>query len=87
MCDYMDQETTNPTESQREEQNLGVLSWRTRLSYSVGYILNDPCANVWFSCLLVYMQSVVGLSPVAAGSLLLVGQKRTLINTSSWHRI
>ena len=81
MRDYMDKETTNPTESQREEHNLVVLTWRTRLSYGVGHILNDLCANVWFSYLLVYMQSVVGLSPVAAGSLLLVGQIADALST------
>ena len=81
MCDYMDEQAKNPSESEREERNLVVLTWRTRLSYGSGHVLNDLCANVWFSYLLVYMQSVVGLSPVTAGSLLLVGQIADALST------
>ena len=81
MTDFMDGENRNPSESEREEKNLVVLTWRTRLCYGVGHILNDLCANVWFSYLLVYMQYVVGLSPVTAGSLMLVGQIADALST------
>ena len=30
-----------------------------RLSYSVGHVLNDLCAAMWFSYLLVYYHSVI----------------------------
>lgn len=54
--------------------NFVVLTWKTRLCYGVGHILNDLCANIWFTYLLIYMHEVVKFSPVMAGSLLLLGQ-------------
>ena len=62
-------------EGKDEKQgNFVVFTLRTRLSYGVGHILNGLCANIWFTYLLVYMHEVERLSPVTAGSLLLVGQ-------------
>ncbi|KAK1152570.1 major facilitator superfamily domain-containing protein 12 [Acipenser oxyrinchus oxyrinchus] len=46
----------------------------TRLSYSVGHFLNDLCASMWFTYLLVYYHSVLGFNNTVAGVLLLVGQ-------------
>ena len=81
MRDYMEDDNSKASEIEREESNLVVLTWRTRLCYGVGHVLNDLCANVWFSYLLVYMQYVVGLSPTTAGSLLLVGQIADALST------
>ncbi|XP_028407055.1 major facilitator superfamily domain-containing protein 12-like isoform X2 [Dendronephthya gigantea] len=82
LVDYMDEQSVlTPSENDREESNLVVLTWRTRLCYGVGHILNDLCANVWFSYLLIYMQYVVQLSPITAGSLLLVGQIADALST------
>ncbi|CAI5799111.1 Hypothetical predicted protein [Podarcis lilfordi] len=50
------------------------LSARSRLSYSVGHFLNDLCASMWFTYLLVYFHSILGYSTSHAGALLLVGQ-------------
>lgn len=50
------------------------LTWRTRICYGVGHILNDLCASMWFTYLLVYLHKVVEFSNVAAGTLLLIGQ-------------
>uniref|UniRef100_A0ABM5EM28 Major facilitator superfamily domain-containing protein 12 isoform X1 n=1 Tax=Pogona vitticeps TaxID=103695 RepID=A0ABM5EM28_9SAUR len=50
------------------------LSLRARLSYSVGHFLNDLCASMWFTYLLVYFHSVLGYSTRHAGALLLAGQ-------------
>lgn len=44
------------------------------LSYGVGHVLNDLCASMWFSHLLIYYQKVVELSSIGAGVLLLIGQ-------------
>ena len=63
--------------------NFVVLTWRTRLCYGVGHVLNDLCANVWFSYLLVYMQYVAQLSPETAGLLLLIGQVTDALSTLS----
>ncbi|MBN3301892.1 MFS12 protein, partial [Amia calva] len=45
-----------------------------RLSYSVGHFLNDLCASMWFTYLLVYYHSVLGFMNTYAGILLLAGQ-------------
>jgi len=44
------------------------------LCYAVGHFLNDLCASVWFTYLLLYYHSVLGLDGAAAGVLLLIGQ-------------
>ena len=51
-----------------------TLTWRTRICYGVGHILNDLCASMWFTYLLVYLHKVVEFSNVAAGTLMLIGQ-------------
>ncbi|XP_042335647.1 major facilitator superfamily domain-containing protein 12 [Sceloporus undulatus] len=45
-----------------------------RLSYAVGHFLNDLCASLWFTYLLVFSHSVLGYSTGHAGLLLLAGQ-------------
>ncbi|XP_048470130.1 major facilitator superfamily domain-containing protein 12 isoform X2 [Rhincodon typus] len=46
----------------------------TRLSYAVGHFLNDLCASMWFTYLLVYYHTVLAINNYNAGILLLVGQ-------------
>uniref|UniRef100_A0A674IUT2 Major facilitator superfamily domain-containing protein 12 n=1 Tax=Terrapene triunguis TaxID=2587831 RepID=A0A674IUT2_9SAUR len=50
------------------------LSGPARLSYALGHFLNDLCASMWFTYLLVYFHAVLGYSTTHAGTLLLVGQ-------------
>uniref|UniRef100_UPI00398E5FC3 major facilitator superfamily domain-containing protein 12-like n=1 Tax=Pristiophorus japonicus TaxID=55135 RepID=UPI00398E5FC3 len=45
-----------------------------RLSYAVGHFLNDLCASMWFTYLLVYYHTVLGINNYNAGILLLIGQ-------------
>ncbi|XP_038139440.1 major facilitator superfamily domain-containing protein 12-like [Cyprinodon tularosa] len=45
-----------------------------RLSYAVGHFLNDLCASMWFTYLLVFYHSVLGFRNTNAGVLLLIGQ-------------
>ncbi|KAM9685626.1 major facilitator superfamily domain-containing protein 12 [Trichechus inunguis] len=45
-----------------------------RLSYAVGHFLNDLCASMWFTYLLLYLHSVSAYSSRGAGLLLLLGQ-------------
>ncbi|XP_035811969.2 major facilitator superfamily domain-containing protein 12 [Amphiprion ocellaris] len=45
-----------------------------RLCYAAGHFLNDLCASVWFTYLLVYLHSVLGLQSSSAGVMLLIGQ-------------
>ncbi|KAH8870547.1 Major facilitator superfamily domain-containing protein 12 [Schistosoma japonicum] len=50
------------------------LTWRLRLSYSIGHILNDLCASVWFTYTLVFFKFGIGIPTSMAGLLILVGQ-------------
>ncbi|XP_054983229.1 major facilitator superfamily domain-containing protein 12 [Sorex araneus] len=52
----------------------GSLSLWARLSYAVGHFLNDLCASMWFTYLLLYLDSVRAYSSRGAGLLLLLGQ-------------
>ncbi|XP_078054466.1 major facilitator superfamily domain-containing protein 12a isoform X2 [Mustelus asterias] len=45
-----------------------------RLSYAVGHFLNDLCASMWFTYLLVYYHTVLAINNYNAGVLLLIGQ-------------
>ncbi|XP_049443452.1 major facilitator superfamily domain-containing protein 12 [Epinephelus fuscoguttatus] len=50
------------------------LSVCRRLCYAVGHFLNDLCASMWFTYLLVYLHSVLGFQSRYAGVMLLIGQ-------------
>lgn len=50
------------------------LSFCKKLSYAVGHFLNDLCASMWFTYLLVFYHNVLGFQNTYAGVLLLVGQ-------------
>ncbi|KAM6989342.1 major facilitator superfamily domain-containing protein 12-like [Tautogolabrus adspersus] len=52
-----------------------------RLSYSLGHFLNDLCASMWFTYLLVFYHAVLGFQNSYAGVLLLVGQVADAICT------
>ncbi|XP_061093945.1 major facilitator superfamily domain containing 12b [Conger conger] len=54
-----------------DELSLPILR---RLSYAVGHFLNDLCASMWFTYLLVYYHSVLGFRSTFVGALLLTGQ-------------
>lgn len=51
-----------------------TLSLAARLSFAVGHFLNDLCAGMWFTYLLLFLHSVRGYSSRGAGLLLLLGQ-------------
>ena len=57
------------------------LSLRQRLAFSVGHVLNDVCAAIWFSYFLVYMHFVNRFHTTFAGVLLLIGQTADAIAT------
>ncbi|KAM9174215.1 major facilitator superfamily domain-containing protein 12 isoform 3-T3 [Mergus octosetaceus] len=51
-----------------------ALPLRARLSFAAGHFLNDLCASLWFTYLLLYLHAVLGYSHRLAGGLLLAGQ-------------
>ncbi|GLH01281.1 Major facilitator superfamily domain-containing protein 12 [Gryllus bimaculatus] len=50
------------------------LPLRLRLSYGIGHVLNDVCASMWFTYLLVYFHFVLQFDSILSGIVLLVGQ-------------
>lgn len=50
------------------------LPFSTKLSYGIGHVLNDICASVWFTYLLVFFHLVLEFNPTLAGVILLIGQ-------------
>lgn len=57
------------------------LSLKTRLSFSVGHVLNDLCASLWFTYLLVYFHLVLKFDNTLCGIILLIGQVADGIST------
>lgn len=51
------------------------LSLPQKAAYGVGHVFNDVCAAIWFSYTLLFLQEVLGMAPVLAGSMLLIGQR------------
>ncbi|XP_066250431.1 major facilitator superfamily domain-containing protein 12-like [Euwallacea similis] len=51
------------------------------LIYGMGHILNDVCASMWFTYLLVFMHLVLDFSNTQAGTLMLVGQIADALST------
>ncbi|XP_050402518.1 major facilitator superfamily domain-containing protein 12 [Patella vulgata] len=45
-----------------------------RFTYSVGHVLNDLCASMWFSYLLIFFHQVKLFNNGLAGNLMLIGQ-------------
>ncbi len=48
--------------------------WKTKLAFSVGHVLNDLCASLWFTYLLVFFHLVLEIDNILAGIILLIGQ-------------
>lgn len=64
--------------SDSEQQEHAVqyrrLPLRLQFAYGVGHVLNDVCASMWFTYLLVFFHLVLEFSNWEAGLVLLVGQ-------------
>ena len=52
----------------------GKLNMGTKLGYGTGHVLNDMCASMWFTYMLLYFHNVIRLSNTHAGLIVLVGQ-------------
>ncbi|CAF1336325.1 unnamed protein product [Rotaria sp. Silwood1] len=59
-----------------------VVSKRAKFAYSVGHVLNDLTASMWFSYLLVFYHRVVSFTNSSAGYLLLIGQVADALATT-----
>lgn len=50
------------------------LPLKLRLAYGIGHVLNDICASMWFTYLLVFFHLVLKFDNSLSGLILLVGQ-------------
>lgn len=50
------------------------LPFSRKLLYGIGHVLNDICASMWFTYLLVFFHLVLGFNSISAGIILLIGQ-------------
>jgi len=55
-------------------RHLTRLSWLQKLMYGAGHVLNDLCASMRFSYLLLYFEGVNSFSKPLAGFVLLLSQ-------------
>jgi len=65
---------TNNHSSITNSNQRPSLHWKTRFAFSVGHVLNDLCASMWFTYLLVYFHLVLKFSDTLSGIILLIGQ-------------
>jgi len=49
-------------------------SLKNKLGFSLGHVLNDMCASMWFTYLLLYFNKVLEFSNIYSGILMLIGQ-------------
>ena len=52
-----------------------------KLAYGTGHVLNDMCAAMWFTYLLIFFHKVLGFRHVIAGALLTIGQAADGLST------
>uniref|UniRef100_A0A1Y1LD93 Major facilitator superfamily (MFS) profile domain-containing protein n=1 Tax=Photinus pyralis TaxID=7054 RepID=A0A1Y1LD93_PHOPY len=57
------------------------LPLKLQLAYGMGHVLNDVCASMWFTYLLVFFHLVLEFSNWEAGFMLLVGQVADALST------
>jgi Na+/melibiose symporter-like transporter len=54
---------------------------KLRLAYGIGHVLNDICASMWFTYLLVFFHLVLKFDSSLSGVVLLVGQVADAVAT------
>ena len=50
------------------------LTWSTKLAYGTGHTLNDLCATMWFTYLLLFFEKVLSFDTFYSGAVLTAGQ-------------
>ncbi|XP_071438639.1 major facilitator superfamily domain-containing protein 12-like [Hetaerina americana] len=64
-----------------EANSLRPLPALLKASYGVGHVLNDICASMWFTYLLVFFHLVLQFDSALSGIVLLIGQVADAIST------
>ncbi|KAG8039167.1 hypothetical protein G9C98_003474 [Cotesia typhae] len=76
----MDNQNTNSVEHDYTEI-VQRLSRKQKWAYGVGHVLNDVCASMWFTYLIVFFHFVLGFDPILSGVVLLIGQIADAVST------
>jgi Na+/melibiose symporter-like transporter len=58
----------------RIHEDVSKVRRLTKYGYGTGHILNDMCASLWFTYLLLFYMNVIKLGAINAGIILLAGQ-------------
>lgn len=58
-----------------------VLSYREWFAYGMGHILNDVCASMWFTYILIFLNAVLQIDSAQSGAALAIGQIADGIST------
>ena len=67
----MDEERSATSSTVATPEKWGPLGTMTKLAYSTGHILNDLCAAMWFTYLLLFFHFVLGFDNSSAGVVML----------------
>lgn len=71
MADCQNEKTLS---TKTEEMPATDVSYPLLFTYGVGHVLNDLCASMWFTYLLIYFLYVLQFNDVLAGAALMIGQ-------------
>lgn len=74
-------DNTSAETNDNQQEGIQRVPFKSKLAYGVGHVLNDVCASMWFTYLLVYFHLVLGFSPAYAGVVLLIGQVADAVAT------
>ncbi|CAH1170042.1 unnamed protein product [Phaedon cochleariae] len=68
-------DTSSPYDLTNEYIELySRVPWRMQLAYGIGHVLNDVCASMWFTYLLVFFHLVLQFNNWETGVMMLIGQ-------------
>ena len=57
-----------------KRQEITKLPILTKFGYSIGHVMNDMCAAMWFTYLLLFFEKVLNIEKNSAGTIMLIGQ-------------
>ena len=49
------------------------LPWKTKIGFALGHVMNDMCASMWFTYLLLFLHKVLNFDNIYAGVSSIIG--------------
>ncbi len=74
--------TKNKVEEAFLDAMESTLSVKKKAGFGLGHVLNDLCASMWFTYLLLFFHRVLQFENIYAGYVLLIGQIADGISTT-----